>query len=543
MANLSLSGDILKISNLYIFCFLIISTIAWSQETSQKLELEKDEYQIIGKDTRVFSISGDRKSTVEFISFPLIPPAEERSIESTKGLISESEHLERVETYIAKKNLYSYLDYSLGANATKNLYGKVIFDVGNISATVNLKNRSAKENTITNMAPLSQGIEAVSYYDASFADFSLNFGLSREDDDALDINFRPDSRDVNRYRAGITMKSYNYGKWTFESRFIVKGGTFKNFVVLNDRDELILDGGISTNGIIFNIPVAAHSSAEYIKLGEQYGSILTAGTTVEWLFMDILNFRTGFDFYAFDKPDIPDKNTVTKVYPNFNTDLAITPYSFIRLNYKPGIITHSFSEIYDSNGLVSINNPILFEDRNFDFDGEFGIRSNKDLSVSVSYFKIKTRRMPVFSRFGNFFDIINNAEIDFSGYRLKSGYNRNEIWGLDGNITKNKASWDSGDVPFIPNIEVFLDGYYKLYSSWELRASMQFYGKHYVDINSDDIEDSFFTVDFGIEKKLWKQYLSMYLDFKNVTNSKGSWWTDRYKIPGTGIYFGVKAHY
>lgn len=435
------------------------------------------------------------------------------------------------------------MDYSFGAHSTNNLLGNAILDTGNIAAKIMLMNRSAKENTPSNLAPLSQEIEAVSYYDAAFADFSVDFGFSREDDDALDNNFRPGSRKVNRYRTGFTMRSLKSGKWDLDGRFLIKGGTFKNFGILNDEDELVLEGGISAHRDFYDITMIVNSSAEYIELGDQNGSFFTVGTTGEWLFMDILSIMAGADFYAFDRPDVPDKGTMTKVYPNLNMDLAITPHSFIRLNYKPGIIAHSFSDIYDNNGLVSITTPMLFEDRNVDFNGELGIRSNSGFSASVGGFFVKTRRSPVFSRSGDFFDIVKDAEIDLAGYRLKSDYNKNNIWGLDGIININKTSLDSGDVPYIPDIEVFLDGYYTLYRSWILRTSLQFYGEHHVEINSDVVEDSFLTIDIGVERKPWKQYLSMYLNLRNITNSKGSWWTDKYKIPGIGLYLGVKVHY
>jgi len=529
--------------NLYTICFLFFSTLTWGQETTPKLELEENEYQIIGKDTRVFSIIGDRKSTVEFTPVSLMLTEEKRNIESSKGLINESELLRRGESFITAKGFYSYLDYSLGVHATNNIFGKAVLDIGNFATAVNFTNRSAKENTPSNIAPLSQGIEVVSYCDASFASFSVNVGLSREDDDTLDSTFRPGSREVNRYRAGITMRSQKSGKWNWDSRFSVKGGTFKNFGILNDKEELVLDGGLSTFGDIYDISVIVNAAAGYIELSEQNGSFFNAETSAERLFMDILSIRAGADFYAFDRPDIPDKGTITKAYPILNMDMAITPYSFVMLNYKPGITIHSFSDIYDDNGLISITTPMLFEDRNVDFNGEFGIRSNSGFSISVGGFFVKTRQQPVFSRSGDFFDVIKDAEIDLSGYILKSKYNRNDIWGLDSVINTNKASWNSGHVPYIPNIEACLNGYYTLFSSWKIRAALQFYGEHYVEINSDDIEDSFFTIDIGVDRELWKQHLSMYFDLRNITNSKGSWWTNKYKIPGIGLYLGVKAHY
>ena len=157
---------------------------------------------------------------------------------------------------------------------------------------------------------------------------------------------------------------------------------------------------------------------------------------------------------------------------------------------------------------------------------------------------MKAKHPPVYNRSGDFFDVVQDAEIELSGFRLTTKYNRNDILEVNGLINLNKVTWNfSGHAPYIPSIEAYLDGYFIPRRFWKLRASLQFTGKHYVEINKDDIEDSFVTIDLGVDRELLKQYISMYLDLRNITNSKGSWWTDTYQIPGIGLYIGIKAHY
>jgi len=478
---------------------------------------------------------------------PLKPEEEKRNIESSEGLIRENERLLRKESFQVIKGFYSQLDYFFGVHTTNNVFGKASFDSGNMAATVRFLNRSSKENTPDNTALLSQEIEAVGYYDTSDANYSLALGFSREDDDALNRNLRPGSHEVNRYRAVVTIKPSIYETWNPAGQFSMKGGTFMNYEkptainTLIDKDELVFDGGFSVSRNSNNFIATGRATIEYIKLGGDSGTLISTGITGDWLFMNILGIRAGTDFYTFA---MPAENTKVKVYPKLNIDWAITPDIFVKLNYKPGIITHSFSDIYDNNGLVTIKTPMLFEDRKVDFDGEFGFRLRSGLSTSLGGFFMKAKRPPVFSRSGNFFDVVQDAEIELSGFRLSASYNRNDRWEVNGLINFNKVTWNfSGHVPYIPSIETHINGYFIPYKFWKLRASLQFNGEHHVEINKDDRADSFLTIDLGVDRVLWKQYISMYLDLRNITNSKGSWWTDTYQIPKIGLYIGIKAHY
>ncbi len=395
------------------------------------------------------------------------------------------------------------------------------------------------------MAPLSQEFDVAGYYNASKnTNISLDFGLLREDDDALGVGFRPGSREVNLYRAGISLGSSIFEKWDVNGRLSFMGGTFKNFGIVDEEDETVVNGGVSATGNLQNVILLLNASGKSIKKGDFKGTAFSAGAQGEWLLMNVMGIKAGADFHAFA---MPDEETVSKVYPVVNIDLAITPHAYIKLDYKPGVKTYSFSDLYDHNGLVTMNAPMLFEERSVDFEGELGARFLTNFTASAGGFAIKTKRPPVYSRSGDFFEVVKDAEIDLSGFVMKSTYDRKNTMGLDFELKVTNASWASGnfsgEVPYIPDMEACLEGYVVPHKFWKIRASLLFYGEHYLEINSDDKEESFYTLDIGVDRKLWKKYINMYLDLRNITNSKGTWWTDKYIIPGIGLYLGIKAHY
>ena len=97
-----------------LFLLFSISLVS-AQPESPDLELEG--YQIVGKDTRVFSITGDRKTTVEFVTSPVLLPGEERDMETSSGLIGEDERLRRDDTFSVNHGFYSQLDVMSGSNS------------------------------------------------------------------------------------------------------------------------------------------------------------------------------------------------------------------------------------------------------------------------------------------------------------------------------------------------------------------------------------------------------------------------------------------
>ena len=115
--------------------------------------------------------------------------------------------------------------------------------------------------------------------------------------------------------------------------------------------------------------------------------------------------------------------------------------------------------------------------------------------------------------------------------------------GLTSELTINNATWNmSGEVPYIPVGEAFVSGYFLPYRLWTVRGSLNYMNKHYVETGLDDAVDWFVTMNCGVERELWKYY-RLYIYLRNITNFKRSWWTSQYKIPGIGLYAGLKMEY
>ena len=170
--------------------------------------------------------------------------------------------------------------------------------------------------------------------------------------------------------------------------------------------------------------------------------------------------------------------------------------------------------------------------------------------ISLGLFFNRSDRALVFNRAGNYFDTVAGASVEVTGLRLRTSYHREDSWGFDGELYINDAKCTypvsgvekTGDAPYIPGIKSMIKGYLVPARKWLLHGTVNIVGSHTVQTGSTDEVDPFLTVDCSVERELMK-YLSVYVDVRNITNSDGAWWTNQYRIPGTGLYGGFKVHY
>lgn len=520
----------------FILCLFLAYGIARGQEESPDLEL--DEYRIIGKDTRVFVITGDRISTVDFFAEPLLLQEEERGIETSQGLIENRDRLFMVESFELTKGPYARADIFAGSRTADNLWGKVSLDMGITAGTVNMVSRQAKENTRTNLAPSMREIAASGYYGVSDTRFSFNMGFGGEDDKLFGERFRDREREASRYRVGLTMRTSPWETWDVTGRLNFYGGSFKDCEIPCDDNESNISGTFSLVGDLYDIMLVSDTAAEYMKFGGESGSLVSTGVKGIMLLRNNLGFQAGAKIFITDF----DKNTDVKFYPEASLDWAVSRSSYIKMSYKPEVLSYSHSELYALNGLV-LPVPMLFEDRKVAVRGEFGWRFKPGSLVSVSVFRESSENSLVFSRSGNFFDIAGNADVDITGFLFRTLYDRDGRWGFDGRIIYNDAALnDNGDVPYIPVVESVIQGYMVPRSRWKISGALNFTGEHYIQTGSGDTVDAFVTVDMGVERDI-RNIFNIYCDLRNITNSEGAWWTDGYQIPGIGLYAGVKVRY
>ena len=121
----------------YILCLFLI-TASEGQEIAEEI-------QIIGKDTRVFTIKGDRASTVKYIPVPVSLPQEKRGIETSRGLIGDDQRLWRSESFTVTEGPYVRADIFSGSRTLADIWGKASLDKGKKAGTVQLLNRQAEE--------------------------------------------------------------------------------------------------------------------------------------------------------------------------------------------------------------------------------------------------------------------------------------------------------------------------------------------------------------------------------------------------------------
>ena len=527
---------------------LLMFAAAESQQESPDLELEG--YRIIGKDTRVFTVTGDRNSTVEFVRASVVVPREERDMDASKGLIGEDERIRREEDFTVQHGFYSRLDAESGLNTPLVLWGKASLDGGMKGGTIRFFNRMAKENTPTNSAPLFQDVDAAGYYEASFARFAVDGKYGREDDDIGGEYFRNRMRTVGRYGAGVTMNLTSLKSWDVFGRFSINGSNYEDSELGFDDDEVLIVGSGKAEGSFGSTILVFDVSGRSVKLADNEGTITNMSGLGEWLVFGSLGLKAGASVAVFKAPGV-DK---TEYRPRLRVDVdwALTPGMYLNVAYKPGVVSHSFSDLYGMNGLVLDTVPMLFEDRIVDVDGEFGVRFSPNLKGSLGAFYIKSKDMPLYSRTypissdtsAEFYEIVGDTEIDLTGARLRVSYERHERLVIDGSLTVNNTSWNYNEkAPYIPDSEASVNGALKFYQVWRLRGSLRYFGKHYVEKDSGEREDGFVTIDVGVDRKLWDERLSLYVDLRNLTDSGGAWWTSRYAIPGAGLYAGFKVEY
>ena len=540
-------GLINQIPTLSIFfvplCLCAFTILLTSTAEGQDIT---EEVQIIGKDTRVFVIAGDRASTVKLISAPVSLPEEKRGIETSGGLIGDDLRLWRRENFEVTEGPFTRADIFLGSRTLTDIWGKASLDKGNGAGTVKVINRQAKEHTQTNMAPTTQEIEGIGYFDVSRTRFSAAFGLAREDDDLSGNRFRSRDREVTQYRGDLSLRTTLLKSLDITSKFNVKGGTYKDFEIPYDENGVIVGGDICAVGDLYDITVVTNITSDFIKLGDDNGSIFSSGIKGQLLLLSNLGFQAGANFYV---SAVPDEDAKTRIYPEASLDWAVSKSLFVKVSYKPSVIRNSFGDIYAQNGLVKPV-PMLFEDNKTHIDSEIGLRFASRGLISAGMFYDRSERALVFNRSGNFFDVVRNASVELTGFRLRTRYDKEKNWGFNGELFINDSTCtcpvpggkQSGDTPYIPGVKSVIHGYWVPYKLWTLRTSVNFIGKHSVDITSDDEVVSFLTIDCGVERELWN-YLSVYTDIRNITNSEGAWWTNQYGIPGIGLYIGLKARY
>ena len=525
------------VSAAFLLGAMFLCGAAWGQEPAPELDLE--DYQIIGRDTRVFRITGDRISTVSFVAAPVELSEEERSTETSQGLIGNDERIRREERFEPVKGGYLRAEVTAGSRTVADLWGKASLDMGSTGATIAIVNRMAEENTPANAPPSIVDIDLAGFSGGTGTRYTAELGFDRKSEELFGERFRDRDREAGRYRAGLTMRTGLGKSWDVAAKARVRGGGYKDNELAFEEDEFAFEGGFDAVGELFGVTVESETNADYYKLGDDSGTYFSTGARGIWLLWGGFGVLVGANLFV---SAMPDEDTEVRFYPEGRLEWALTRSSYVTAAFKPGVVPYSFGDIYGINALA-FPVSMAFEDRKIAIEGEYGWRFRPGALLTAGMSYRQSDNSLVFNRFGDFFAVIGDASVDVTAYKVGALYDTNGVWGFDGEFAVNSASWDkNGEVPCVPLVESRIDGYWRPHGKWILRGALTVMGEHHVEMGKNDIVDPFFSVDCGVERELLR-YLDLYFNVRNLTNSEGSWWTDMYGIPGTGLYAGLKARY
>lgn len=525
-----------RISSAAFFLFAVAGGAA-GQETAPA---QPDSTVKAAKETVPFVITGDRLPTVEYTPERLDLPLVTRPVHATGGLPRDGSAVRRVDTAEVWRGLHASAEGWLGARTPLNLGLSASYDEEDRAATLRFSSRSQKENTSTNLAPSVREISGSGYYDAPYGDISFNLGLRSEREEVFSDRFRSRDRRMERYTGDIGILTVPFASWDLRGRLALSGGRYRDDELHTSRGELNLEGETTLSGVVEEVSVTAVSRANYLRLGTESGSLFSLGGAGEVLPLDGLGIRAGAMLTV---SAMPGKEGRVRFYPEVSADWTISPRTFAKLAFKPRVITHSFGDIYSMNGLVTTDVPLLYEDRSLDLTADYGVRLLPDLTCTAGVFVTRSANAPVFSGKGDLFEIVPGARVTTSGIHLGAEYSQPQ-WGADGQFTTRDASWNfSGDVPYIPMVELEANAHLIPRELWLLRGSARYTGKHYTVRDSDATEKGFLTLDVGAEREFPWYHTKATLEIRNLLNSRGAWWTGEYRMPGIGLYAGLTARY
>jgi len=504
---------------------------------AQENDLELEEYRIVGKDTRSFDIIGDRQSTVGFVVMVMPLPDEDRSIETSQGLIGNDERLWRADTSDLYVGGYGRVDAFFGSRTIEDIRGRASYDAGKMAASLSLESRMAKENTISNAAPSMHDVEMLGYFGTGDSRLMAVAGFGSEGDDLGGERFRGRDRSVGRFNLGATLR-HPVASWETKAALNLTSGSYTDDEIIYDESELNIEGLLSATRDLHDMTVNTELAYDSYSFADNDGSMMTVGADAVMLLFNSMSIGFGGRLYM---SAMPNMDSETKFYPEAKFDWALARSLSLKARYAPEVHGYSHGDIYAINGLAGLT-PLLFENRPVVLESELEWRVSERLTLDAGVDVSTAENALVFTKTGDFFALVAGADVDRNDVEFGMCYRRS-VWSIDGSFSSNSASWNlAGEVPYVPTYDALIEAHWTGMEKWIVSAGLNLVGEHYTTAGTNDTEDGFMTIDCGIERELWEN-LTVYCDVRNLTNAEGAWWTNSYLIPGTGIFAGVKLGY
>lgn len=492
-----------------------------------------------GRTTGVLQKYGDRQSlatiTPERIEYPMEP----RVLPDITTVIPEIPAPDIARAFGNIPGTSVFLDGFLGSRTLADFNGMISRDDDRSQGTLSFFSRARTENSPTNLAPLAQGVTGTRYLTAGTRNYAISGGFERESEFTRSKRFRGQDRRMGRVFCDARIDETTFAKWKIGAYLSADGGKYHDPRVY-DRGAVNLRGSAEASGNMDGLPVTASTEINRFAFGAAHGSLFSLGGDAFLNPEDNLGIRLGAGITS---SAMPGHGTKSRLYPEASLDWAINGVSSLKLEIAPRVISHSFGDLYALNGLLTPDVPLLYENRRFDFSGEYHLRLRPWMRLAAELFARESENAPVFSRTGSLFEIVRSARLRMSGVRLGAEAERGR-WSGDGALTLRKTSWNkAGEVPYIPSVSFAANGRFIPRDTWVLYGSLRIEGKHYLQTGSDAAAKAFMTLDAGAERDIVKHRMSGYAEVRNIFNSSGAWWTGEYRVPEIGLHAGLKAEY
>ncbi len=516
--------------------WLLLCALPVAAAVQESPDLQLDEYNIVGRDTRIYDIAGGMLPTFGLATEVIALPDEIRSIEASQGLIGNDERLVRPIDAAIYRGWYVAGDVTSGQETTYDGWLRGSIDFGGLAASAGAAALSSDINTPTLRAPHERCVGGTVWL--PFMGFRTATGIEGISGEDPSISFRGRDRSFSRFGGLVSLRTPPGAAVDITGLLRVRRGSWEDEDAALDDSGTATDASVSLEGEVFDMSMDAGARVDYVSFKGDMGSLFEGGAAASLLVLDGLGIRLGGRVYTFARPD---EDTRFRIYPEVSFDWAFGRGAFMRGSFTPGVERRSFGDILDTNGLA-LPQAVLFEDTAIDIGGALGMRINNSEAAAVARYT-RTDGALVFTRSGAFYPVLPGADVNRFSWGLTADITEFEFWHVDGEVMVTEADWNrTGEVPYVPRLTGEITVAFTPTDRWRIMGRIAYRGSQHVEAGSDDTVDEFTTCDIGVERRI-VQFLDFAVELRNLTGAEGYWWSEPYEIPGAGLYAAIRGRY
>jgi hypothetical protein len=413
--------------------------------------------------------------------------------------------------------------------------GRAYRDFGDRGVSVGFSSVMRRENTRFNESPSYNGMNISVYRHLKNTFYRGEAEFSFEDETAANHNFRGFDRDTRHFNISGSVDKQVFGDWNFNSKISLESGGYRDYDQNYRINENVIDFQTRFTREVWITNLEFFEEIGVIGYEGDWNEFLRLGASTKTTIWDYINIDAGLTANLWDPPG---KDPISKVFPYVKTTWIMDSSLSVRFSADPSMRVYTWGDIYDLNGLALPYGGIYENDVRA-FSGEIECRILPSLPFTAGLYHRKTRDALVFTKLGDYFDVVKDFTIEVNSLKSTISYDQSNLWGVSGDLIVNSTETN---IPYLPNGEIGAEGYFVPYTNWKLMGALRFYGHHYTDIATNQKAGSFLLLNAGAEYTT-DYGMTTAIEIRNLTNSHGAWWTDKYKVPGIGLYAGVRAKY